>query len=146
MRAPRSPCGCGLSVICIRATIFKKLSCVASGAQHKVTGPMPAASAVATVRSVKRSCRTAAACAPIVGISRVLAKPGIGAVARIAIDTELGDGDVAMTLSFQIGADGNTPGEAAAVFSSLVAKKITISGPGRSRQANQSQFVRDLAT
>src|SRR5262245_57326860 len=89
MRTPRSPCGCGLSEIFIRATIFRKLSWVASGAQHRVTGPTPAESAVATARSVRRSCRTAAAWAPIVGMSRVLAKPGIGAFAMIAIVTGL---------------------------------------------------------
>src|SRR5262245_48904926 len=90
MRTPRSPCGCGLSVIFIRATIFRKLSWVASGAQHRVTGPTRAENAVATVRSVRRSCRTAAAWTPIVGMSRVLAKPGIGAFAKIAIDTVFG--------------------------------------------------------
>src|SRR6187397_1354934 len=89
IRVLMSPCGCGLSVIFIRATIFRNVTCVASGSQHNVTGPMPAASAVATVRSVNLSCRTAAACAPIAGMSRVLAKPGIGALARITIDTGL---------------------------------------------------------
>ena len=89
IRVPRSPGGCGLRVIFIRVTIFRNVSCVASGSQHNVTGPMPAASAVATVRSVNLSCRTAAACAPIAGMSRVLAKPGIGAFARITIDTGL---------------------------------------------------------
>src|SRR5690348_1100194 len=45
---------------------------------------MPASTAVRTARAVSRSCSTAAACAPIAGIRRVLAKPGIGALARIA--------------------------------------------------------------
>jgi len=40
-------------------------------------------------RSVSRSCSTAAAGAPIVGIRRVLASPGIGAFARIAMETGL---------------------------------------------------------
>src|SRR6185295_10847248 len=99
MRAPRSPSGCGLRTILIRATILRKLSWVASGAQHTVTGPILAARAVATARSVNRSCRTAAACAPMAGMRRVLAKPGIGAFARIAIDTRLlFGGDIAIAL------------------------------------------------
>src|SRR5262245_30210048 len=114
MRTPRSPCGCGLSVIFIRATIFRKLSWVASGAQHRVTGPTRAENAVATMRSVRRSCRTAAAWTPIVGMSRVLAKPGIGASARIVVDTGLVfGGDVAMGLceSLEIGAEEIRQGE-----------------------------------
>src|SRR5262245_26144288 len=89
MRAPRSPSGCGLSVMRKRATSLRNVVCVPSGAHHNVTGPTSAASAVATARSVRRSCSTAAACAPIVGMSRVLASPGIGAFARIAMATEL---------------------------------------------------------
>src|SRR4029079_16329198 len=89
IRVLMSPCGCGLSVIFIRATIFRNVSCVASGSQHNVTGPMPAAGAIATVRSVNLSCSTAAACAPIAGMSRALAKPGMGAFARIEIETGL---------------------------------------------------------
>ena len=58
-----------------------------SGAHHSVTGPTFAASAVGTARSVSRSCSTAAACAPIDGISRVLAEPGIGAFAMMAMAT-----------------------------------------------------------
>src|SRR5262249_20117503 len=42
-----------------------------------------------TARSVRRSCSTAAACAPIAGIRRVLASPGVGAFARIAMETGL---------------------------------------------------------
>src|SRR6185437_744571 len=48
--------------------------------------------AVATVCSVSRSCKTAAACAPIAGISRVLAKPTTGALAKIAMLTVIAVG------------------------------------------------------
>src|SRR5689334_19278477 len=89
IRAPRSPAGCGRIVTRSCATNLRKESWVASGAHHTVTGPTADASAVIRVRSVSRSCRTAAACAPIVGMSRVLAWPGIGAFARIAIETGL---------------------------------------------------------
>src|SRR5207249_4797656 len=89
MRAPRSPSGCGLSVMCMRTTNLRNALCVLSGAHHSVTGPTLAASAVITARSVRRSCSTAAACAPIVGMRRVLANPGIGAFARIAMETRL---------------------------------------------------------
>ena len=103
IRVPRSPGGCGLRVIFIRATIFRNVSCVASGSQHNVTGPMPAASAVATACSVNLSCRTAAACAPIAGMSWVLAKPGIGAFAMIEIETgAMFGGDIALRESPQI--------------------------------------------
>src|SRR5262245_2547356 len=89
MRAPRSPSGCGLRVMREPATSLKNEVCVLSGAHHSVTGPTLAARAVATARSVRRSCNTAAACAPIAGIRRVLASPGIGAFARTAIETKL---------------------------------------------------------
>src|SRR5580692_7331534 len=55
-----------------------------SGAHHNVTGPTAEATAVSTVRSVNRSCSTAAACAPSEGISLVLARPATGALAIIA--------------------------------------------------------------
>src|SRR5262245_65950060 len=89
MRAPRSPSGWGLSVIRGRATSLRNAVYVLSGTHHRVTGPTLAARAVATARSVRRSCSTAAACAPIAGIRRVLASPGIGAFARIAMETRL---------------------------------------------------------
>src|SRR5262245_42852848 len=89
MRAPKSPSGCGLSVMRERVTSLRNALCVLSGAHHRVTGPTLAARAVATARSVRRSCSTAAACAPIVGIRRVLTNPGTGALARMAMETEL---------------------------------------------------------
>src|SRR5262245_58918288 len=72
-----------------RAASLRNVVCVPSGVHHNVTGPTPAARAVATARSIRRSCSTAAACAPIVEMSRVLASPGIGAFARIAMAAEL---------------------------------------------------------
>src|SRR5262249_38787225 len=72
-----------------RATSSRNESCPVSGVHHIVTGPTSAASAVVTARSVRRSCSAAAACAPIVEMRRVLASPGTGAFAMIAIDTAL---------------------------------------------------------
>ena len=60
---------------------------VRSGVHHSVTGPIAAAGAVATVRSISRACSAAAACAPSAGISRVLASAGTGALRQD------GDGD-----------------------------------------------------
>src|SRR5207248_550627 len=57
--------------------------CVSSGVAQSLTGPSLAAQAVATVRSISRACRLAAPSAPSAGMSRVLANPGIGALARI---------------------------------------------------------------
>jgi hypothetical protein len=55
------------------------------------------------VRSVNLSCSTAAACAPIAGMSRALAKPGIGAFAKIEIETGLVfGGDIALRESPRI--------------------------------------------
>src|SRR5664280_88335 len=89
MRAPRSPGGCRFSVTAWRVTSSRNEGWLGSGAHHSVTGPIAAASAVATVRSVNRSCNTAAAWAPIDGIRRVFVRPGIGAFARMATATEL---------------------------------------------------------
>src|SRR5579885_3084474 len=85
MRAPRSPCGWRRSVMAKRPARSRNEPCEASGAHHSVTLPTRAATAVATVRSVSLSCSTAAAWAPLAGMSRVLAKPGIGAFARMAM-------------------------------------------------------------
>src|SRR3954464_1883915 len=54
---------------------------------HTVTGPTAAAHAVWTARSIKRACNKAARSGPRAGIRRVLAKPGVGALARMAIAT-----------------------------------------------------------
>src|SRR4030095_2883273 len=89
MRAPRSPSGWGLRVMRKRATRLRNEVCVLLGAHHSVTGPTLAARAVATARSVRRSCNTAAAWAPMVGIRRVLTSAGIGAFARTAIEAKL---------------------------------------------------------
>src|SRR5215467_3069700 len=90
IREPRSPLGWGLRVMrVVRATSSRNESCPVSGVHHIVTGPTSAASAVVTARSVRRSCSAAAACAPIVEMRRVLANPGTGAFAMIAIDTAL---------------------------------------------------------
>src|SRR5688572_20220775 len=48
---------------------------------------MAAAHAVATVRSINRAASVATPSAPSAGISRVLARPATGALARIAIAT-----------------------------------------------------------
>src|SRR2546429_9731635 len=45
---------------------------------------MAAAHAVASVRAISRACNSAAPSRPSAGISRVLARPAIGALARIA--------------------------------------------------------------
>ncbi len=92
MRTPRSPSGCRLRMMRCCMTSLRNVLWVASGEHHNVTGPMSAASEVAMARSVSRSWSTAAACAPIVGIRRVLTAPGIGAFARIAIETGLSVG------------------------------------------------------
>src|SRR5438477_5723119 len=48
---------------------------------------MPAAQAFATECSIKRACSRAAPCAPRTGMSRLLAKPEIGALASTATAT-----------------------------------------------------------
>src|SRR5687768_4463986 len=64
-----------------------KARCVTSGAAHTVTGPVAAAHAVSMARAISDCWNAAAPSAPSTGIKRVLAKPGIGALARIAIAT-----------------------------------------------------------
>src|SRR4029078_6455140 len=151
IRVLMSPCGCGLSVIFIRATIFRNVSCVASGSQHNVTGPMPAASAIATVRSVNLSCSTAAACAPIAGMSRALAKPGMGAFARIEIETGLVfSGGIALRDSPRISAEEirqtERPHQEGWIYFASPDFTAEFPEPERSERADSCQSARSLAT
>src|SRR5215469_5372199 len=87
IRAPRSPPPWRASSTPKCASIARKSGSLSSGVAHKVTGPTSAAHAVATARSTRRACNEAAPSAPSAGMSRVLAKPGSGALASTAIAT-----------------------------------------------------------
>src|SRR5262249_4929417 len=87
IRAPRSPPPWRASSTPKCASIARKSGLLSSGVAHKVTGPTSAAHAVATARSTRRACTEAAPSAPSAGMSRVLAKPGSGALASTAIAT-----------------------------------------------------------
>src|SRR5258708_5579474 len=87
IRAPRSPLPWRASPTPKSASIARKSGSLSSGVAHKVTGPMTAAHAVATARATSRACNEAAPSAPSAGMSRVLAKPGSGALASTAIAT-----------------------------------------------------------
>src|SRR5215813_10988351 len=87
IRAPRSPLPWRASPMPKSTSIARKSGSLSSGVAHKVTGPMTAAHAVATARSTSRACNEAAPSAPSAGMSRVLAKPGSGALASTAIAT-----------------------------------------------------------
>src|SRR5258707_12597576 len=104
MPAPRSPSAWRASVMPRRAPIGWKTGWLSSGVVHRVTGPMAAAQAVSTARSTRRSCSTAAPRAPSTGMSRVLAKPAIGAFARTATATGSFIA-VALRQRFRIGAE-----------------------------------------
>src|SRR5713101_2276120 len=86
MRAPRSPSPWRASAM-PRARMAWNAGWAASGVAHNVTGPMPAAHAVSTARSISRACNKAALSAPMAGMSRVLAKPASGALASTATAT-----------------------------------------------------------
>src|SRR5229473_4464213 len=90
MRAPRSPSGCAARATPGGVVMAWNTGWWRSGATHKVTGPRAADWAVVTVCAMKRAWRLAAPSAPSTGASRVLARPGRGALARIAIATPLG--------------------------------------------------------
>src|SRR6516165_4172973 len=87
IRAPRSPPPWRASSTPKCALIARKSGSLSSGVAHKVTRPMRAEHAVATARSTRRACNEAAPSAPSAGMSRVLAKPGSGALASTAIAT-----------------------------------------------------------
>src|SRR6266852_1521444 len=86
MRRPRSPSPCRSSAN-PRARSAWKIGWASSGVAQTVTGPIPAAAAVAAARSINRCCSRAAPSAPSAGISRVLAKPATGALASTATAT-----------------------------------------------------------
>src|SRR5712692_6404245 len=86
MRRPRSPSPCRSSAN-PRARSAWKIGWASSGVAQTVTGPIPAAAAVAAARSINRCCSAAAPSAPSAGIIRVLAKPATGALASTATAT-----------------------------------------------------------
>src|SRR5262245_16516084 len=87
IRAPRSPPPWRASPTPKCASIARNRGSFSSGVAHTFTGPTSAAHAVATARSTRRACNKAAPSGPSAGISRVLAKPGSGALASTAIAT-----------------------------------------------------------
>src|SRR5207302_444691 len=94
--------GCTASSIGNRDAKAVKHACGA-GVTHKVTGPIAAAQAVSTVRSISRACSAAAPAAPSAGISRVFTDPATGALARIASATGSGVADAIAVLPRQPG-------------------------------------------
>src|SRR5262249_53302225 len=90
IRAPRSPSGCTARATPGSAARVWNTVWGRSGVTHKVTGPVAAAGAVVTTRAMSRAGRRAAPSAPNTGTSRVLARPGSGALARIAMATGSG--------------------------------------------------------
>ena len=87
MRAPRSPSPWCASSIPRSERNRAKTGSLPSGVAQIVTGPVCAEHAVLAARSISRACNEAAPVAPSVGMSRVLAKPGIGALASTAMAT-----------------------------------------------------------
>src|SRR5216684_497354 len=82
IRAPRSPCPWERRLTPNRRSHSWKNGSPASGAHHSSTGPSCASVATRRLCITRRRCRAAAPAFPRAEISRVLASPGVGALAN----------------------------------------------------------------
>src|SRR6266853_5272763 len=82
IRAPRSPCPWERRLTPNPRSHSRKNRSPASGAHHSSTGPSCASVATRRLCTTSRRCSAAAPAAPSAGISRVLAFPGVGALAN----------------------------------------------------------------